>query len=457
MRTKLKYYTILTVLILTVNLLAENINLDLNTARALALNNNPSLKLAQEGVTKSRAKITEARSAFMPSISGFSQYQHAWDLQKTVMPNFIKALMTGMVPDATLDLMPDFMAVSFGMENTVAAGLSLNQPLYTGGMIRNAYQMTKIGADISTSQLKATEQQVLSDVASAYYGVLFANSAAEVAEEGLHSAQQNLAQVQKFFDVGKASRFDVLRAEVQVANFTPMVTSANNARRLAESSLRVTLGVKDDVVFNYIEKLQYVEALQVGMTLEELLAIALHERPEIKMLSDQQKIVKKQVALSKASYLPTLAFGTSYQYTGQRNDMKYVKDDFYKSFNSSISLSIPIFSGFGTSAKVQQAKITVKETGFQAETAINGIKLEVKSAYYMMREANENVQTQAKTIEQAKEALRLAELMYSEGSSTQLDVLNANVALNQAQMNYQKSLYEYNVALATLKKAINQL
>ena len=74
-----------------------------------------------------------------------------------------------------------------------------------------------------------------------------------------------------------------------------------------------------------------------------------------------------------------------------------------------------------------------------------------------MKEANENVQTQEKTIEQAKEALRLAELMYSEGASTQLDVLNANVALNQAKMNYQKSLYEYNVALANLKKAINQL
>jgi outer membrane protein TolC len=457
MKLLLKISVIFTIAFLTINLNAETINLDLNTARELALNNNPSLKLAQEGVAKSRAKVGEARSAFMPSLSAFGQYQHAWELQKTVMPNFIKAMMVGMVPQTTLDLMPDYMAVSFGMENTVAAGISLSQPIYTGGMIWNAYQMSKIGANISTSQLKVTEQKILCDVASAYYGVLFANSAAEVAEEGLHSAQQNLEQVQKFFEVGKASRFDVLRAEVQVANFTPMVISANNAKRLAESNLRVMLGVNDDVNFNYVEKLQYVETDLIDLTLDDLLTTAIKERPEVKMLSDQKKIAQKQVTLNQAAYLPTVAFGTSYQYTGQRNDIKFVSDDFYKSFNSSISLSIPIFNGFSTRTKVQQAKIAVKEIDYQAENALNGIKLEVKSAYYKLKEANENVQTQSKTIEQAKEALRLSELMYSEGSSTQLDVLNANVALNQAQMNYQKSLYEYNVALATLKKAVNQL
>jgi len=449
---------------LIVSLNAETINLDLKTARELALNNNPSLKLAREGVAKSRAKVTEARSAFMPSISGFSQYQHAWDLQVSKIPNFLKEpfdilnfnlYQAGLTSSYTP--MPAYLEMAFGLENTVALGLQIQQPLYAGGMVRNAYKISKIGSEIANTQLIATEQKVLAEVASAYYGVLFANSAAEVAEEGLHSAQQNLEQVQKFFEVGKSSRFDVLRAEVQVANFTPMVITANNAKRLAESSLRVTIGVADDVSFNYVEKLKYVETNLLSLSLEELLAIAMRERPEIKMLSDQKEILQKQVALTKASHLPTLVFGTSYQYTGQRNDLKFVGDDFYKSFNSSISLSIPIFSGFGTSAKVQQAKIAVKETNYQAETALNGIKLEVKSAYYKLKEASENVETQAKTIEQAKEALRLAELMYSEGSSTQLDVLNSNVALNQAQMNYQKSLYEYNVALATLKKAINQL
>lgn len=317
--------------------------------------------------------------------------------------------------------------------------------------------MSKIGANITKSQLKATEQKVLGEVTDAYYGVLFASSASEVVEEGLHSAEQNLAQVQKFFDVGKASRFDVLRAEVQVANFKPMVVSANNAVRLAESGLRMILGMGDDTDINYIEKLQYAESDLIKMSLDELIGISMQDRPEMAMLKGQMNLAKKEVSLSKAKYLPSLIVGTSYQYQGLRDDFKFANDDFHKSFNSSVSLSVPIFSGFGTSAKVQQAKIAVKETGYQAESAINGIKLEVKSAFFIAKEADENVITQAKTISLAEEALRLAELMYSEGSSTQLDVLNANVALNQAKMNYQESLYKYNVALANLKKAINQL
>jgi outer membrane protein TolC len=149
--------------------------------------------------------------------------------------------------------------------------------------------------------------------------------------------------------------------------------------------------------------------------------------------------------------------GTAYQYQGQRDDFKFVSDDFFKSFNSSISINIPLFSGFKNSAKLQQAKIALKESRHQEESLENGIILEVKSAYFTMKEAEEKVETQIKTIEQAREALRLANLMYAEGASTQLDVLNANLALNQAKLNYQQSLFEYNVALANLKKSINQL
>ena len=88
---------------------------------------------------------------------------------------------------------------------------------------------------------------------------------------------------------------------------------------------------------------------------------------------------------------------------------------------------------------------------------MDGIKLEVKNAYLTMREAEEKVSTQELTIDQAEEALRLAKLSYAEGASTQLDVLNANLSLKQAKMNYQQSLLEYNLALAGLKKAINEL
>lgn len=464
MRLILKTYGFLIILALFSTIRAEILNLDLKTAREIALERNPSLKLAREGVHKASRHVIEARGNLLPTINAYSNLQHAWALQKNRIPNFLKApfdslfynlYTTGLIP--TFTPQPEYLEMAFGLENVLIAGIQLQQPIYLGGTIRNGYNISKLGYNIAQLQFKSIEQNVLNELTSSYYRVLFTKSTLTVFQEALQSAEQNLEQVNKFYNVGKASNFDLLRAEVQVANTKPFVASAKNNFRLSESGLRMIMGIDESIELNFVEELELYYSELTIKSLEELMEIALISRPEIQMLNDQKSITKKQVSLSKASFLPTVVFGTSYQYQGMRNDLKFNSEDFNKSFNSSISISIPLFSGMKNSAKYQQAKIAVKETEHQAESLINSIKLEVKSAYYTMQEALEKVQTQQKTIEQAKEAQRLAHLMYSEGSSTQLDILNADLAVQQAQMNYQQSLFEYNVALANLKKAINQL
>lgn len=420
---------------------ATILELNLETAQQIALENNPSVKLAREGVLKSKAQVTETRAGMLPTLSVFSQAQHAWEL-----------------PTMVIDF-PGMGKQKFkmGTENTVVAGLSLNQPLFVGGALWNGYQISRIGADISEAQLKTTENNVIVSVIEAYYGVLFANSAVEVTKQALESAEANLEQVKKFFEVGKSSQFDVLRAEVQVSNYKPMVVSAKNQQQLAESNLRMVLGIDDDTEFLFTDELEFTETPLTETPLEELIEIAINNRPEVRTMKKREEIVERQVSLARASFMPSLFFSTSLQHQALKDEIDITREDFYRSSSSSLSLSIPIFSGFKNSANLQKAKIAVKESKHQEESLYNGIELEVKSAYFKLKESEENVSTQQKTIEQAKEAKRLAELMYSEGATTQLDVINAILALNQAIMNYQKSLLNYNVAIANLKKAINQL
>jgi len=437
---------------------AASFEIDLAKARQLALANNPGIKVIEQTVSKSQTQIGEARSGFFPTISAFSSAQHAWDIQKTMMPNFIIPML-GPNPPPILDIsgMPDFIEVSFGMENTIVTGMSFNQPLFTGTAIWNGYQISKLGYRIAESQLQATRQRVLGEVTAAYYGALFAKSAVQVAEEALQSARENYERVLKFYNAGKSSRFDLLRAEVQVANFQPAVVSAQNGLRLAESQLAMMLNLSETTEFRFTESLAFIPDELLDASLADLIDAACRNRPEVAMMEHQQQIALRSVSLARASFLPSVIFGTNFQYQGQRNDLKFSGDDFNKAFNSSITVSIPVFSGLKQSSRYQQSKIAVREADYQRESLINGIKLEVKSAFFRMHETHENVMTQKKTIEQAEEALRLANLMYAEGSSTQLDVLNANLALNQARMNFQNSLYQYHVALAYLKKAIHML
>ncbi len=459
----------------------ETMVLDLETAKEIALENNPTIKIARKGVKKAEAQITEARGGMLPSLNAFSSLEHAWDLQKNKIPNFLKpslaptnmqignALITlgdqfdnqelitqgqGMIQ--AVEQMPDYMEMAFGLENTLVYGVQLEQPLFTGGALWNGYKISKLGRDIAVKQLESAKQTLLDNVTQAYYYALFAKSAKMVSAEALKSAEENLSQVKKYFDSGKASKLDLLRAEVQVANLKPSLISAENSLKMAYSRLNITLGLKENRNVVLSDKLEYRPSPLQQMTLQELINLAKKNRPEIAILQHQEQIADRQLTISRGSFLPSVVLGTNYQYMGMRNDLDYQQDDFNKSFNTSISLSIPLFSGFKRSAKVQKAKIQCKEVSYQKNSALDGIRMEVENAYYLLKKAEKKVETQQKAIEQAKEALRLAQLMYKEGAATQLDVLNSNLSLKTARMNYQQSLLEFNNAISQLKKAINK-
>jgi len=464
----MKYLKILLMLIgvfwLAVPAAAQVLELTLEKARELALINNPQIKLANEAVKKSDAQVTEARAGLLPTFSAFSSYQRAWDLQTTVIPNFLKPMFdplnlalynAGYLPEYQES--DEYIEMAFGLESTLTYGVNIQQPLFVGGAIWNGYQISQSVRKITKSQFQATRQATLLEVTNAYNGVLFARSLMGVMQQSLAAAEKNLEQVQKFRATGMSSDFDVLRAEVQLATYKPQLVSAENGAHLAVSNLLRIIGLGDTELVIISEELTYLPNEYSNQSFQTLVAMALTNRPESKMLIEQQSIAQRQLSLAKASLMPSLVFGTSYQFQGQRNDLDFTADDFAKSFNSSLSLSIPIFSGLGNSARIQQAKVGLNETRYREEALIQGIKLEVEGAYYKMKEAEENVSTQSKVIDSAQEALRLAHLRYAEGASTQLEVMNAEVALYQTRLNYQRTLFEYNTALAGLKKALNQL
>ncbi|MCF7885177.1 MAG: TolC family protein [Candidatus Marinimicrobia bacterium] len=482
MRVKLSFILLLIFGVFMTQMSAEVIELDLEKARSMALQNNPTVKLAREGVKKAKAQVTEARSGFMPQINAFSNLQHSWDLQENKIPNFLKsslaptytqvggALKTvgqkiddqeliqegqGMIN--SVDMMPDYLQMAFGLENVFSYGVQLQQPLFTGGSLLNSYKISKISVDIAEAELENSRQSLIKRVTSNYYNTLFAKSAVSVSKAAVKSARENLEQVQKFYDQEKASKLDLLRAEVQLANLKPNLLSAKNRLEMSISQLTTTLGLDEEMEFVFKDSLKYKQSPYLDKSLKELIELATRNRPEMNIIENRKDIVSKQLAMARGSRLPSLNLSTSYQYQGMRNDFDFNSDDFNKSFSTSLSLSIPLFNGFKKHSQVQQAKVQLNQTREQKSSTLDGIKLEVKNAYLSMQEAEEKVSTQELTIKQAKEALRLAKLMYAEGASTQLDVLNANLSLKQARMNYQQSLLEYNLALADLKKAINEL
>lgn len=430
------------VLIIFIPAGAQQLNLDLATAHELALKNNPDYLLSEESVRHSKAQITEARGVLFPTVNAFSQYQRAWELPTVIFDD-----PTG----------PGKIEFKMGTEHTLVYGVNFQQPLFAGGAIWSGYRITKHGYHIALNQHQVMRQNILLAVSSAYYGVLFLRSVVRVVEEALETAQENLDQVQMIRAVGQASDFDVLRAEVAVANYRPLLVSARNNARLAISKLRQIIGVDGNQELVFTEGLTYIHNIFSDQTVESLVNIALKNRPEMDMLKERKQLAQRQLVLARSALLPSIMFGTSYEYQGLKDEFDFKQDDFFKSFNSTLSLNMPLFHGWQTRARIQGSKINIREVEIQKKSLVDGLRLEVESAFFTIQEKEENVLTQIKIIDQAREALRLAQLQYAEGGGTQLDVMNAETALNQSRMNYQQSLFEYNVAIAQLKKALNQL
>jgi len=436
----------------------EKMVLTLEKSVDLALENNPDFQIAQRELVKARAAVTEAYSAVLPSLQGSVNFQHAWEIQQSTIPNFLK-FMLGPAADLVPELkqMPDFVQISFGLENTFTYGLVLQQPLFLGGAGLAGIKIASAARRAAEHNMEMTKQELIYRSTQAFYSCLLAEELVEVQAQALEQAEANLEIVQKKYRAGSASGFDRMRAEVEAANLRPSLISARNGLKLALTNLRNILGFSETVDLELQGSLFYVDDEFAERGLNELRALAMEGRPEIAALEQQKTIARKSVALARSSFLPKVYFQTDYSFLAMRNDYNFQRDDFSKGFSSAISLQIPLFQGFRNAKQYQKAQVDVRIMVDTEKKIRDGISAEVEMAFHNFSEAREKYLSAAESVELAEEALRLANLTYEEGASTQLDVLNSNLALTRARMNTASSIFEYQMARYELRKVTGVL
>ncbi|MCK4495704.1 MAG: TolC family protein, partial [Candidatus Aminicenantes bacterium] len=186
--------------------------------------------------------------------------------------------------------------------------------------------------------------------------------------------------------------------------------------------------------------------------LEACLTRALLNRPEISQLRYQKQMAGEALKLARAVNLPTLALAGTYNFWADK--LNFRKDIWQSYYAVNLVLTVPLFNGFTTSARVAQSKAMIKEIGFSQKGLRDMVKFEVRQAILRIKEAKESLLSQEKNVEQAQESLRIAELNFSEGLATTLDVSSVQAALSQAKTNYSQALYDYVISLAELDRAM---
>lgn len=444
------------------NLYAQQqpITLTLQESLDFAYKNSKSIKMAQEKVKLAEGKVNEAIATMLPNISASGGYTY-----------FIKPLVT--LDEETISQMQEaFTGTDAGMpttqpaaspaspteieadEHNFRASATLQQPLFTWGRLTNNYKQAKLNLEAVQQGLESTKQQLTFDVTNSFYRILLAHQFVKVAEEAVGQVEKHLKTADDLKNAGVATNYDVLRASVQLANTRSQLIKAQNALRLAKEGLKMTLGMDLKAEVNVEGELEYKS---IQRELEEFMELAFLNRPDLKQLELQEKAGEKIVSIAKAGNKPNLALVSSYEANKSgsfQDEMDWRSTK--QSWNVGLMLNIPIFDGLATRARVKQAKSGLNQIKLGKAQMMDGIQLEVKSAYLALQEAKALLDAQRETVQQAQEGLRIANLQYENGIITSVQLTDAQLALTQAEVNQLQALFDHTIGTAKLEKAIGR-
>jgi outer membrane protein len=420
--------------------------LTLNETLRIALERNPDIQFAEKSILQAEYTLSTARSNALPSLSFIGNYQRSWEL-----PEFVFSPPAGF-PGANGEI-----RVRTGVENTITGGLVFQQPIYTGGAVSAGIGIASDAVKISQQSYYSIEQQTIQNVYSAFYGVLLTQSLMDVAETAVENALVNFNQVERRYEQGAASRFELLRAEVQLATIKPALTESRHRYEVAIEHLKDLLGMDKRADILVSGSFQPRAKTLLDADIEDLVDRAYMYRPEYQMQRLQQDINRKNIRAARSEFLPRVVFSSALQWQALRDDLNIGYDDFIRFSNSEISVQIPLFNGFGSRARFQEARAELQKSEIQEKNIRNLIATEIRAIYNELTQTYEILQSQERVMAQAGEGLRLANLLYEEGAATLLEVIDAQLAVTQASTNYFQSIYNFNTASIKLERAIGIL
>jgi len=419
---------------------SQAITLTLEKAIAMAKENNRDVLIAEQDRYKADAQITEARSAAFPQISLGGQYTRNVMIPVMFLP-----------PGSIINPTSSTQVFEIGSSNSYIGGVQLYQTLYSR-KVGVALDIARTYHEYSEQAYLATTEDVVLNVKKAFFGILLAEKLLEANRQGLDVVRANFENVQSQYRHGAAAEFDQLRAEVQLANTEPLVVSAENDLILAQYALKNLLGIPLESPLRIEGDFSFspVSAEDLAQWRQNSIAA----NPSIAELALQESILDMNISVERANYFPTLSLVGSYQWQSQDNGFRFKNYLWANTLAVGVQLSVTLFDGLRTNARIDQASFEKEEVHFARLKAEEGLRIQIQSAELKMTEAQKRIEGQEKNIAQAEKAVHIAQTRFKSGVGTQLELLDTQVAMTRAQTNYAMAIYDFLVAKTDWQRAV---
>ena len=413
----------------------NTLTLTLDKALEIALDENPTIKVAAEEIALKKVASKEAWQSLLPEASLNGSLDHT-----------IKAA----------EMKLNDMSFKMGQDgtNTANAGLSINLPLFAPAVYR-AMSMTKTDIELAVEKSRASELDLINQVTKAYYQLMLAQDSYEVLQGSYKLAEDNFNVVNAKYQQGAVSEFDKISAEVQMRSIKPNVISAANAVTLAKLQLKVLMGITADVDIKTDDNLTNYESMLFANQLKEE-DMSLENNTTMKQFELNMKLLEKNVKSLKTNFMPTLSMSFSYQYQSLYNpNINFFDYTWSNSSSLMFNLSIPLYRA-SNFTKVKSARIQMRQLDWYRIDTERKLNMQVVSYRNNMTASSEQVVSNKENVMQAEKAVQIAGKRYEVRKGTVLELNSSQVSLTQAQLTYNQSIYDYLVAKADLDQVLGK-
>ncbi len=337
------------------------------------------------------------------------------------------------------------------------AGVQIVQSIYNGGKLTAAVRAARLTKEQALAQYQTVIADALLATRVAYYDVLLAEQQITVHEASVNVLHKELEDQQRRLDAGTVPKFNVLRADVAVANERPMLIQARNNYRISKNNLSNLLGynlprdIWEDIPLQLTDSL---DAVPYEVNLPDAIQQALSSRTELAALRKTEELQQLNVINAKSGYKPTVQVFAGYNWFNSSFSTDVGTE--LNGWNAGGQMTWNLFDGLLTHGKVVQAKALHEKSQTDLADQSRQIELEVRTAYSDFIEAKEVLDSQQTVQVEADEALREAKARADAGTGTQLDVLDAETSLTQARTTNVQALHDYAAARAKLERAIGE-
>ena len=406
--------------------------LSLKSALDIAMDKSPAIVSAREGVVAADGKLGQAFGTLLPNLSVSGQ--------------------TGLSYTKPYEM---FGLLTVGTEETANVSgytLTLSQPLFNGALMPGL-QLAEANFHIAKENYRKASYDLVFNVVNTYYGVLMASKMNELSQDTLDMSKSHLKQVKAMLEAGTATRADVLRVEVQVANNEVGLMKADNAMVLAKDAFNNILGRDLESSVDLSEK-EIAAEIVTPKTKKECLVMAFENKPEWKIfkMNKQMNANLKDVAYS--GYLPSLALVG----TASNNRTDYQENDFLNTeINTNTivaSAQWNLFDGFAREGRIKEANANLAALEASEDSIKNGIVLEVKDACLNLESAVKMIRSAKKAVDLARENYRISRERYITGAGSNLEMIDAQTAYTQASTNLYQAQFDYQKAKAKVNQAV---